>query len=130
MELLQNGDVEGLVAMLVQHRYQNSFRSLGQALLWQRHYNDFERLLQIGLTLKDGEALVIDLGLQLVPPGLPGNSWATPPLSELLEVGYKMVEAALSGYPEPAELFRKFVVMQQAEVSRQSEQGHPRHGWG
>jgi len=75
--------------------------------------------------------LLLDLGLQLIPPGLPDNAWATPPISGLLEAGYRLVEAALADYPEPLGIFHKVVLMQQDEVRRQSDFGpHPRHGWG
>mgnify|MGYP003377441598 CR=1 FL=1 len=128
---LRDGDVEGLVAMLYQSGAEHCFRILGQNLLWNREFNDFERLLQIGPMLKDGEAHVLHLGLQLVPPGLPDSAWATPPLSELLEVGYNMVATTLANCPESSEIFHKVVVAWRDKVKRLEDQGpnHPR-GWG
>lgn len=122
---LQQGDVDGVTRFLQENQAENKFRALGQALLWQRDFKDFDRLLQIGLTLRDGEALVLDLGLQLLPDGLsdPNRAWASPPLSEQLTLGYGMVATALAAYPEPAAIFSKVVVMHQEAVARQASEG-------
>jgi len=129
-EHLQRGNVEELVTMLTQPGAEKSFRVLGQTLLWQSDFSDFEKLLQVGLTLKEGEALLLDLGFQLVPPGLPDSSWATSPLREQLEAGYNMIGSALSSYPEPAAIFRRVVEAQQADIKRLSDDENPRRGWG
>lgn len=126
----ENAD-EQLLELFRKYGVSDSYKQLGQVLLWTKDLEGFARLISIGSQLKNGELEILNLGLQLIPPGLPENAWACPPLCDLLEAGYKCVEQALSGQSEPLELFRDLAVNRQRAARlalRERDTGLA--GWG
>lgn len=128
--LLQSGDAAKLAAMLEEGRSFSSFRHLGQMLFWERCHVELERLIEIGLTVKEGELLVLDLGFQLIPPGSPNSYWATPPFSEQLALAYAMIEGALTPFPEPLSIFQRIASAQRVESKRIADAGRQPGGYG
>lgn len=128
--LLQSGDADKLVAMFEEGRSFSSFRVLGQLLFWEKCYDELERLLEIGLTLKEGELLILDLGFQLIPAGSPNSYWATPPFSEQLTLAYGMIEGALTPFPEPLSIFQRIASAQRLESKRIADADRRPGGYG